>query len=125
MTTTDRDRLAGIIAPALVSTNPNRVQEFDDLLKHAQRRWIARASEVADALLAAGVTLPRRLETAEELDALPKHTTIVTFYECVIQLGEATGRGWRVGFVPGVGPMRTVSVSDLPAIVLWTPGGAQ
>ncbi|MDV2474217.1 hypothetical protein F8M49_30000 [Rhodococcus zopfii] len=124
MTTIDRDQLRAVLYDTICTALDDTVGSGytqDD----AEYVLDAALDALDTALLAAGVTLPRRIETVEELDALPKHTTIVTFYDCVIQLGEATGRGWRVGFVPGVGPMRTVSVSDLPAIVLWTPGGAQ
>ena len=58
----DRDELAEIIAPVLVRTNPNKVEEFDGLPPAGQRRWLSRASEAADAILAAGWRKPRTLD---------------------------------------------------------------
>lgn len=51
---TNRDELTRLIAEVFVSTNPNQVQEFDDLTAHGQRRWLSRASQVTEAIIAAG-----------------------------------------------------------------------
>ena len=120
MTTTDRDRLANILDRHLTD------RDYDQGCTRAcGYDGDDRDEHLADVLLAAGVTLPRRIETSEELDALPVGSVVEDVYAaiCIRLEADPLPYDWmRV----------TTSVKGhshrhrpyLPALVLWTPGGA-
>lgn len=81
--------------------------------------WPEHAAHAVVAALA-----PRRVETAEELDALPEDTIVA----------DSDGNAWQIGeCISGVPTWREAGSSghwtsdnvSLPATVLWTPEGEQ
>lgn len=88
----------------------------DDLLPESDLIKLGDAGDFVDAIRQAGWRPPaRRIETAEELDALPDRSIILMHFDTVAQKSDDV---WEV---PNeVGQYLSDDI-DLPATVLWQP----
>ncbi|WP_065286731.1 hypothetical protein [Mycolicibacter kumamotonensis] len=87
---------------------------------HSWRLGSGSSREDVAALIAAAAEqhYRRRIETVEQLDALPEDSVVRDDSRYVYE--KATARRW---YQPGWEGQRWSDAIDLPATVLWSPGG--
>ncbi|MDH6279510.1 hypothetical protein [Prescottella agglutinans] len=92
---------------------------IDDAIGWAGQEDIALEYHVADAILAAGYSSPRVVETIEELEALPVWSVVRDRRKYTL---ERCDHGW---FIPGRAGYRDARDIAIPATVLYVPEEAK
>lgn len=98
--------------------------ELADLIEATGNDTSYWAEQVADAILAAGYSRPRVVETIEERDALPVGTVLRYPDGEIGMVMVTTAKERRVGY-PGTLPTDSLDRIDLPATVLYMPEEAK
>lgn len=115
-----RDELAKLIFVADNHASPDPEREWQVTLAE-EPEYTKYAYDLAEVVLAAGYTKPRTIETAEELDALPKRSVILLNDGNVAQ---KDGHYWFEASSYDM-PMTSLYIWEndfLPATVLYEPG---